>query len=97
MVEYGGTLLPIEVRRVGARQTCVERVFDGELDLRTALDFCRQFSASNALSRFSRSRATFFTSARSSALNSGAGRVRMSKVDGLPTVGVMVGESRSPV
>jgi len=38
-----------------------------------ALDFCRQFSTSSPLSPFNKSRATFLTSARSSALNSGAG------------------------
>jgi hypothetical protein len=45
-----------------------------------AVDFWRQFKTSNFLSRSNSSRATFFTSVRSSAVSSGAGRVRVSKI-----------------
>ena len=50
------------------------------LSLERAADFCRQLSTSRSFSRSSNSRATFLTSARSSGLSSGAGRVRMSKM-----------------
>lgn len=78
MFEDSRTFLFVEVSRVGARQPSIEQVLDSVLDARAAWRF-RQSSTSNSFRRSSSCFATFFTSACSSVLNSGAGRVRMSK------------------
>ena len=85
LLEEGGALLRVKGAVVGCGKR-VEHVLNGELELRAGSGFLPPVEHQQCLSRFSKSRATFFTSARAAAFKAGAGRVRMSKITGSSSV-----------
>jgi len=80
VLEDGRALLLVEVGRVDSRQAGVQHVLDGKSELSPGRGLLAPVQDEQLLEPGRSSRTTFFTSRRSPALKSGAGRVRMSKM-----------------
>jgi hypothetical protein len=78
VLEEHGTLLLEQPRRVGAGESLVEDILNGDSQARLPLGLLPRSSANEVFTRSNSSRATFFASARSVAFNSGPGRVSRS-------------------